>query len=174
MNIHIGRWSVTTLTGGVLSLVLASTALATDPSTTLTISGRVVSKTCSFDKDTQTVVLDDITAAEFIDTGIKKATTFDVGITCGVGVSSVNIIPVGDAASNDIDFLNTGKATGVALRLQDASGNPLRSDGNSSVSVTPVGLTGSYTFTAGYVATNPGGVTGGNFSSSVTLNFDYD
>lgn len=161
--------------GVLLSMALQPDASAADPTTIITITGTVVSRTCTFDEATQSVPLEEINTREFTDTGVKKSTTFPVAISCGSGVTSVSIVPDGTPDSQDpTTFANTGQSTGVALRLLDASGNVLLPDGTSKVSVTPVAGKGSYSFRAGYVATAPGAVTGGDFVSVATLSFNYD
>jgi P pilus assembly protein, pilin FimA len=161
--------------GGLLWQPLVKAA---NPTAVITLTGTVVSRTCTFDETVASVVLDDINPREFTDGSMKKARDVVVGITCGSGVSSVKIVPTGTAdAADTTAFKNTGASTGVALRFTNASGSTLLPGGTSSVQVTPSGTaekTGSYTFKAGYVATAPGAVTGGNFASMVTLNFNYE
>lgn len=153
---------------------------AVNPTATITISGTVVSKTCTFDEATPpTVVLSDIGAREFTDTAAKKVVNVPVAITCGAGVAqTVQIVPTGTADTADTTaFKNTGASTGVALRFMDASDNALLPNGTKTVSVSLPGTgerKGAYTFKAGYVATAPGAVSGGNFASVVTLSFNYN
>lgn len=163
------------VTGGLLSLIPQTDAVAENPTQIITISGTVVSKTCAFDDTTSTVILDDIGSREFTDATARKLTDVLVSITCGAGVTSVNIVPSGiEDETNNTLFRNTGDATGVGLRLQNESGTAMLPSGSTNVSVVPASGKGSYTFRAGYVATAPGEVTGGSFLSQVTLNFDYN
>ncbi|MBC3252453.1 fimbrial protein [Serratia fonticola] len=147
-------------------------AQADNPTTIIPLTGQVVSNTCTFNNANQTVTLGKVSPADFRDNGIKAATNFTVGITCGAGVSAVQIIPTGQADTMDSTaFTNNGSAENVGLRLLSSDGQVLTPDGSAGVSVTPSGGSGSYTFQAGYVAT--GNVSGGSFTSMVTLSFDY-
>lgn len=147
---------------------------ADNPVTTITITGTVINKTCSFNDVSQTVTLDDIYITDFSDTSIKGGKNVSVGISCGDGVSSVKIVPTGTADTNDnTAFSNTGTASNVALRFQDSAGTTLFPDGSSSVTVTPSEGEAVYTFKAGYVATG-GKVTAGSFISQVNMSFDYE
>lgn len=162
--------------GILLSLLSQPDAKAADSSSTIiTITGTVVSKTCTFDDATQLVELDEINTREFTDAGVKKRTEFPVSISCGRGVTSVSIVPKGTPDLLDpTAFANTGQSTGVALRLLDASDNVLLPDGTSQVLVMPTEGKGRYSFRGGYVATAPGAVTAGDFVSVATLYFNYD
>lgn len=159
----------------LVNLIPQTDAVAADPTQIVTFTGTVVSKTCTFDDTTPTVVLDDIGIGEFTDSGLKKLKYVSVSITCGSGVASVKIVPSGipDETNNTL-FRNTGVSSGVGLRLLSASGALMFPSGNNSVQVTPVLGKGLYSFMAGYVATAPGAVTSGSFLSQVTLNFNYN
>ncbi|MBJ9260676.1 type 1 fimbrial protein [Citrobacter amalonaticus] len=163
-------------TGLALSLILLTRADADVSSPqTVTITGTVVSNTCSFDDVAPTVVLDDIGTSEFTNATVRKLKDVSVNITCGAGVTSVKIVPTGteDGIDNTL-FKNTGTSTGVGLRLQGSDGTIMLPSGSSEVSVTPISGKGNYTFKAGYVATTPNTVTSGQFLSQVTLNFNYN
>ncbi|WP_166733308.1 fimbrial protein [Serratia fonticola] len=153
-------------------LGIVPSAQADNPTTVIPLSGRVVANTCTFNNANQTVTLSKVRLAEFRDSGIKAAKNFTVGITCASGISTVRIIPSGQADTLDkTAFKNTGNANNVALRLLTSDGKVLAPDDSKGISVTPSGGSGSYTFQAGYVAT--GNVSAGSFTSMVTLSFDY-
>ena len=153
-------------------LGIVPSAQADNPTTVIPLSGRVVANTCTFNNANQTVTLSKVRLAEFRDSGIKAAKNFTVGISCAAGISTVRIVPSGQAdAIDETAFNNSGNAENVALRLLTNDGKVLAPDGNEGVSVTPSGGSGSYTFQAGYVAT--GNVSGGSFTSMVTMSFDY-
>lgn len=154
---------------GISGIVMAAEIERTD----IRIIGKVVSKTCSFDTADQTVFLDDIAVSDFTDNTIKAPKSFAVDFSCGAGVSSVNIKLSGQPDSNDATaFRNKSDAKNVALRLLDNDMGVL-GPSNSKVTVTPISGRGSYTFTAGYVATADN-VTEGGFQADVGLNFMYD
>lgn len=162
---------------GGISLLLClqgfvPSAQADNPTTTIPLTGRIVSNTCTFNNANQTVTLSKVSLAAFRDNGVKAAKNFTVGIACGAGVSMVKIVPTGQAdAIDETAFSNSGSAENVGLRLLSSDGQVLSPDGSIGVSLTPSGGSGSYTFQAGYVAT--GNVSGGSFTSMVTLSFDY-
>lgn len=151
---------------------IVPSAQADNPTTVIPLTGRVVASTCTFNNANQTVTLSKVSPTDFRDSGIKAAKNFTVGITCSTGVSTVRIVPGGQAdAIDETAFNNSGNAENVALRLLSSDGRVLPPDGSEGVSVTPSGGSGSYTFQAGYVAT--GSVSGGSFTSMVTMSFDY-
>lgn len=162
---------------GLISLLLClqgtvPSAQADNPTTVIPLTGRVVANTCSFNNANQTVTLSKVSPTEFRDSGIKAAKNFTVGISCAAGISTVRIVPSGQAdALDETAFNNSGNAENVALRLLTNDGKVLAPDDSKGVSVTPSGGSGSYTFQAGYVAT--GNVSAGSFTSMVTLSFDY-
>ncbi|WP_312629563.1 fimbrial protein [Scandinavium sp.] len=162
----------------VALLAVSATAqtMAANPTGQFTITTTILSRTCTFDNETQTVALENVETREFSDQSMKKPQTFDVNIHCDNGVSSVKIVPSGpaDDTGDATAFKNQGDAANVALRLQNAEGNVLTPDGNSSVTVTPEDGVGAYRFRVGYVATQPGKVSAGGFSAAVTLRFAYD
>ncbi|MBJ8986873.1 type 1 fimbrial protein [Citrobacter koseri] len=146
---------------------------ADNPTAIITISGTVVSKTCSFDSTSHSVILDEISVGEFTDNSIKAPRQFPISISCGSGVQSVEIIPSGEPDPNDSTaFRNTASAENVGLRLHDDNNQVLSPQG-SSVTIIPDNGSGSYMFTAGYVATGDDIIEGG-FSSMVNLEFKYD
>ena len=162
---------------GAISLLLClqgtvPSAQADNPTTVIPLSGRVVANTCTFNNANQTVTLSKVSPTDFRDSGIKAAKNFTVGISCAAGISTVRIVPSGQAdAIDETAFNNSGNAENVALRLLTSNGQVLAPDGSEGVSVTPSSGSGSYTFQAGYVAT--GNVSAGSFTSMVTLSFDY-
>jgi minor fimbrial subunit len=161
---------------GLIALSTATESLSeTNPAMVVTFNWRVLRPTCSFKTSVQNVTLDDITDRAFTDTDVRNATPFTVGITCQSGLDTVKIVPAGTPDTQDpTAFANTGTAGNVALRLMDKAGKTLRPDGSSGVAVTPQSGEGSYTFSAGYVATSVGKVTPGSFVSVVSLTFEYD
>ncbi|MBJ9122320.1 type 1 fimbrial protein [Citrobacter koseri] len=172
------RRKLLAIPGLVIFIFSFSLWASTQPKGNFTISTRVVSRTCEFNDALQTIILDDISTSAFKDSSIKAVQQFTVNITCGTGVSSVNIVVSGSADTSDTTlFKNTaqnpsGNTTGVGLRVFD-NDNVIRPDGLTPVLIVPVNQTGSHTFKAGYVATRPGNVTPGAFATSLTLQFDY-
>lgn len=158
-----------------LIFIWPSALQAEQKSASVIFTVKVISRTCSFENEFQVVRLDDITTREFTDNSIRAASKFNVGITCGSGVSAVKMVPTGTPDGTDATaFLNTGAARNVALRLLDAEGQILLPDGSRNVTIVPKGGEGNYIFTAGYVATAAGQVTGGGFMSTVTFSFNYE
>lgn len=165
------------LVAGAAILSIASHALAANPSMTVTFTWPAMPyPTCTFNDETQTVILDDITSKTFTDTGVRNVTSFTVGIMCEAGITAVSVVPTGTPDSNDdTAFSNTGSSEHVALRLLDKDSRVLLPDGSTRVNVVPTdSREASYTFSAGYVATAAGEVTPGSFASTVTLSFEYD
>lgn len=147
-------------------------AYADNPTTIIPLTGRVLANTCTFNNASQTVTLNKVSPADFRDSSIKATQNFTVEITCSAGISTVQIVPTGlPDAIDETAFANSGNAENVGLRLLSSDGQVLAPDGSVGVSVTPSGGSGSYTFQAGYVAT--GSVSGGSFTSMVTMSFDY-
>ncbi|HEY1844321.1 MAG TPA: fimbrial protein [Buttiauxella sp.] len=146
-----------------------------NPVSVLTISGRVISKTCAFENESQIFYLSDVNTNAFKDSRLYSKKEYSININCGSGVSAVKVVVNGSEDSLDKDaFANTGQSTGVALRLLDANGGILAPDGSKEILITPQNLVGKFTFAAAYIATAPGRVTAGTFESLVTLSFSYD
>lgn len=158
-------------------LCLTPDALAANITTgQFTISGTVLAPTCSFARDTQVVNLQEVTIRDFKNTNVVAEIPVEIPITCGAGLSSVNIVASGEPASGmDSSFKNTGTARNVALRFMADSRSPMSPDGSKSVTVAVTNGAGSHTFLAGYIATPQAGALGaGTFVSTVTLNFQYN
>lgn len=156
--------------GIVPNIVLA----ATDDRVDIIFRFEVTAGSCSFNNQDQTVYLDDTLVTSFTDNAIRGEKDFDVDISCS-GTSTVKIVPTGTPDTIDpTAFKNTSSASNVALRLLDSDNEILLPDGTKSVTVNTNEGSGSYRFRAGYVASEPGNVTAGNFISTVNLNFEYD
>ena len=172
------KWMITLVAAGTVVAFVATYAYAAEnPSMQVTLIWPALpNPTCAFNDATQTVVLDDIAASAFSDKSIYSVTSFDVNIKCEAEITSVKITPSGAPDDDDgTAFSNTGSATHVALRLLDKNKEVLLPDGTTAVTVTPSGDgEGSYTFSAGYLATVPGQVTAGSFVSTATLSFQYE
>ncbi|MGS3490025.1 fimbrial protein [Enterobacter hormaechei subsp. xiangfangensis] len=144
---------------------------------TFNISATVRAPTCSFSEANKVITLEDVSELEFVDSSIHGAKDVKIELSCQYARlgNVVKLIPEGTADSVDSSaFQNTGTAQNVALRLQDNDGNVLTPDKTASVPVTVRDNKGSYTFKLGYVATTPGEVIGGTFSSTVILNLKYE
>ncbi|MRI48207.1 fimbrial protein [Enterobacter ludwigii] len=144
--------------------------------TQFTIKGILEDKTCSFNETALTIDLPEVdTRTLNNNNAIQGKTEFTLSLNCSGSVTSVNIIPSGTPISNSDDTLysNIGTSRNVGLRILDKNGNSLKPDGQNKVSFDYYESSGKYTFTAGYVATGTGRVSGGSFKSIVTFSVEY-
>ncbi|WP_432224911.1 fimbrial protein [Enterobacter wuhouensis] len=144
---------------------------------TFNISATVRAPTCSFSEANKVVTLDDVNEMDFNDSSIHGEKEVKVALSCQYALfgNVVNLIPEGIADSVDSSaFQNTGTAKNIALRLQDKDSNIVTPDKTTSIPVTVTNNEGSYTFKLGYVATTPGEVIGGTFTSTVILSLKYE
>ncbi|HII4349948.1 TPA: fimbrial protein [Enterobacter cloacae] len=145
-------------------------------STQFTITGVLEAKTCSFNETALTVNLPEVDTRSLNNSNaIQGETYFTLIVNCSGGVSIVDITPSGSAISNGDSslFQNSQSAQNVGLRLLDKDGNILAPDGQKKVNFDYISSGGKYTFSAGYVATGAGRVTGGGFQSIITFFLDY-
>ncbi|MCU6161484.1 fimbrial protein [Enterobacter bugandensis] len=145
-------------------------------STQFTITGILEAKTCSFNETALTVNLPEVDTRSLNNSNaIQGKTYFTLTVNCSGGVSTVDITPSGSAISNGDNslFQNSQSAQNVGLRLLDKDGNILTPDGQKKVSIDYTASGGKSTFSAGYVATGTGRVTGGGFQSIITFLLDY-
>jgi type 1 fimbria pilin len=163
----------------LLLTALIATGLSADAaekdSATITITGTVLDTTCSFDNADHPIILDPVSSSDFITAGVKNTKSVPIALTCGSDASSIRIRTSGTPADGDDKaFKNTGTAKGVSLRLIDADDNIMEPAGSSTTPTILEGTThkGTHIFKAGYVKT--GDVKSGDFSSVVSLTFDYN
>lgn len=153
---------------------IATSCYADTPSAIFTLSGRVISRTCTFDNADQSVSLNTISIRDFLKSPVPVLQEFTVAITCGSGVSSVRLSFSGTPDMTDnTAFANTGQAKGVALRLLHG-GNMIFPDGSYEVPVPVVNNAGKSTLQAGYTVTSPDALSAGEFESTAILSFIYD
>lgn len=145
----------------------------------LSVNIAVKSVTCSFDKTSETISLDNVRVADFLNnSGTISKKNSPINITCGSGISTVKIKVNGTPAVEEKGikasgyFKNNGSAKNVGLNFMDNNGSTL-SDG-SYVSVHPSAGKASYVFNAGYIALAVAQyVSAGSFIANVNLTFDY-
>lgn len=152
---------------------MAQAANITD--STFTISGVLKAKTCSFNEKSLTIQLPDVDTKSLAHNSVYGTSSVVVSLDCPAGVSIVSIVPSGIAVeSGDITlFKNTGTARNVGLRLFDSTNNIMKPDGQNKATFNPETTGGLYNFKAGYAGTGAGRVSGGSFSTTVTLSLDY-
>lgn len=162
------------ISGVLLSLCTVMPASADTPSAIFTISGRVISRTCTFDSANQSITLSTISVPELLASRVPLLQDFPVAITCGSGVTSVKLAFSGTPDSVDSSaFASSGQAQGVALRVLHGD-TVIPPDGSYSVPMTIVNNAGSRLLQAGYTLTDSGALSAGDFSSTVILSFVYD
>ena len=144
-------------------------------STTLTISGVLEAKTCSFNETNRTINLPEVDTRTLSSTAISVTTKFGLVLNCPTGVHLVSIVPSGTPVENGDTslFVNGGSAQNVGLRLLDNAGNVLTPDGQSKATFDADASGGMYVMTVGYVGTGSGRASGGSFLSVVTFSLEY-
>lgn len=158
----------------VFILSIAMRSYGDTPSTVFTISGRVISRTCTFDNANQSVSLNTISVRDFLENPVPVLQEFTVTITCGSGVSSVQLSFSGSPDISDhTAFANTGQATGVALRLLHED-KVILPDGSYTAPIPVVNNTGKIILKAGYTVTSLSTFSAGDFESTAILSFIYD
>lgn len=158
----------------VIALGMVMPAIADTPSAIFTISGRVISRTCTFDSTHQSISLHPVNVRDFLTSRVPLLQDFPVAITCGSGVTSVKLAFSGTPDSVDSSaFASSGQAQGVALRVLHED-TVIPPDGSYSVPMTIVNNAGSRLLQAGYTLTDPGALSAGDFSATVILSFAYD
>lgn len=180
MRTFFNKKHCATLMLSIALLMSAQTAhAAKSDSATLTITGKVLDTTCTFNFDV-TETLDDVADHAFRAVG-DTAFVKDVPVSfmCGSDNTGVKISVAGAVNEDGTDstaFKNTGSATGIALRLLADNGTTvLKPDGTSSTGIISLNSSqaGTYIFKAGYVKTADV-VTPGSFTSVVNLSFNYN
>ncbi|CAI2793936.1 Fimbrial subunit ElfA precursor [Serratia grimesii] len=161
-----------------------ASAWASEPtSVDITLTGKIISNTCTIDKDASDLApaLDTISDRDMKGKGaVKGLKDIKIALTdCGVDTKSVEVTASGTAqdATGDVNaFQNTGTATGVGLYFYETDGTtPFSPAGNvkQTVPLNPdASGNAAMTFKAGYVSVTDAPVAG-DFKSLVTLSLTY-
>lgn len=141
-------------------------------STSVTISGTVVPRTCAFDESVQNITLHDVLRSDF-STGFAGATSFTIKVeSCSPLVSSLNIRFKGTKGEVNNTFLNTGTSEGYSLALSTKESGQSVYDGVALVMPVQQG-SGSIDMVAKYGVYSKNPVTG-SFKSTVNISLEYN
>lgn len=156
----------------ILFSLKANSALT---STTVTITGNVVPRTCVFEEQIQQVILPDILVKDLAQQATAGHTTFSVNIhSCHSSVTALNLSISGESEPGTLDMLhkNTGSSENVALRLAVVDDDDIVLPSGFSRKIQIVNGGGGIQLVAAYSGVNfP--VKAGSFSATVTLSFEY-
>ncbi|MFL1501598.1 fimbrial protein [Pseudomonas sp. O64] len=152
------------------------TALAATTGT-LTFQGLIQPGTCNLAAGdvNRTIILDTVKVSDFDAVQSLAPKSFELTATCDSDVKNVTFTFSGTPVSGDsYRFVNTGKATGVSLWLQDSTPTTIRANGTDNRrTVTTVNGVALMALRASYFKADTV-VTAGTFISTVTVNVTYN
>lgn len=141
-------------------------------STSVTISGTVLPRTCAFEESVQNISLPDVLRSDFGNQDLAGATPFTIKVeSCASFVSSLNIRFEGTEGGAQNTFINTGTSEGYSLALFTKESNQSVYDGVALVMPVQQG-SGSIDMVAKYGVHSASPVAG-SFKSTVNLVLEY-
>lgn len=99
-------------------------------STSVTISGKVIARTCAFEESVQNITLPDVLRSDFGNNVLTGDTPFTIKVeSCAPSVSSLEIRFEGTEGGVHSTFTNTGTSEGYSLALFTSENNESVYDG---------------------------------------------
>ncbi|MGG1905421.1 fimbrial protein [Enterobacter ludwigii] len=142
-------------------------------STTVTISGAVLPRTCAFEESVQNITLPDVLRSDFSNQDLAGATPFTIKVeSCASFVSNLNIRFEGTEGGKQNTFINTGTSEGYSLALFTKESNQSVYDGVALVMPVQQG-SGSIDMVAKYQVYSDKPVAG-SFKSTVNISLEYN
>ncbi|MEP9266182.1 fimbrial protein [Enterobacter asburiae] len=172
--INMSKILMTTI---LLSFFISFLAKSAPTSTTVTISGTVIPRTCALDEKVKQIILPDVMRNDLMANEHAGHTQFSIDISsCALAINQLMLTITGTPTSGVMKssyFLNTGTSTDVALALWFTDGKkPITPESDNKVVVPITNGSGSINVTAAY-AESGSNVTAGTFSSTIEVYFEY-
>ena len=158
---------------GLLTVILAASAVVQAADVTITVNGKVVAKPCTVSTTTATVELGDLYTFSLVNAGASSA-WHSVALelsNCPVGTSRVTASFSGTADSTGY-YKNQGTAGNIQLELQDDSGNRLNTGATKSVVVDDASQSARFPLQVRALSVN-GGATQGTIQAVINVTYTY-
>lgn len=156
------------------SLLPLQNARSEPLSTSITISGKVIPRTCAFEDDIQHITLPEVLSKDFNDKNSTGHTEFTVNISsCAPAIEKLNLRFSGETTTGQPAgyFLNKGSAVGFSLVIYTHESEE-RVSPDKKIEIPVQGGNGSIRLIASYMRHSEHPVAG-SFSSTANIHLEY-
>lgn len=161
----------------LISFFVSFFAKSAPISTTVTISGTVIPRTCALDEKAKQVILPDVMRDDLMTNEYAGHTQFTIDISsCAQSINQLMLTISGTPALGVMQnsyFRNTGTSTNVDLALWFSDGNKSITPGSDNKMVIPItNGSGSISITGAYARSGES-IIAGSFNSTIDVYFEY-